>query len=75
MRIAPGALVRLDAALLAELRDRDVLDDAVLDVLEARVVGVEDLARALRVEHLVGAGAPRDGEQPVEVAADHLRLG
>ena len=31
-----GALVVLDAALLAQLRDRDVLDDAVLHVLEAR---------------------------------------
>ena len=38
-----GALVLLDAALLAELRDRDVLDDAVLHVVEARVVGVEHL--------------------------------
>ena len=68
-------LVRLDAALLAELRDRDVLDDAVLDVLEPGVVRVEDLAGPLGVEHLVGAVAPRHREQPVEVAADHLRLG
>jgi hypothetical protein len=71
----PGALVRLDPALLAELRDRDVLDDPVLDVLETRVVGVEDLAGAHGVEHLFGAIAPRHCQQPVEVAADHLRLG
>ena len=31
-----GALVLLDAALLAQLADGDVLDDPVLDVLEAR---------------------------------------
>ena len=70
-----GALVVLDAALLAELRDGDVLDDAVLHVVEARVVGVEHLARVLGIEPLLGALAPRDGEQPVEVVADHGRLG
>ena len=67
--------VGLDAALLAELRDGDVLDDPVLDVLEAGVVGVEHLARVLGVEPLLGALAPRHGEQPVEVVADHRRLG
>ena len=70
-----GALVVLDATFLAELRDGDVLDDAVLHVLEARVVGVEHLARVLRVEPLLRAIAPRDREQPVEVVADHARLG
>ena len=70
-----GAPVVLDPALLAELRDRDVLDDAVLHVLEARVVGVQHLARVRRVEPLLGALAPRDGEQPVEVVADDAGLG
>ena len=68
------ALVVLDAALLAELRDGDVLDDPVLHVLEAGVVLVQDLARVLRVEALLGALAPRDGEEPVEVVADDRRL-
>ena len=70
-----GPLVDLDAALLAQLGDGDVLDDPILDVVETGVVGVEHLARVDRVEHLVRACAPRDCEQPVEVAADHLRLG
>ena len=74
VRIAPLALVRRDVALLAQLLDGDVLDDAVLDVLEAGVVGVEHLARADRVELLVGALAPRHGDQPVQVGADHLAL-
>ena len=69
-----GALVVLDAPLLAELRDGDVLDDPLLDVLEA-LVGVEYLARVLRVEPLVRALVPRHGEQPVEVVADDRRLG
>ena len=70
-----GALVVLHAALLAELRHGDVLDDSVLDVVEARVVGVEHLACVLGIQPLLGALAPRDGEQPVEVVANHARLG
>ena len=46
--------VGLDAALLAELRDGDVLDDPVLDVVETGVVGVEHLARVAP-----GRAAPR----------------
>ena len=41
---------------------------------EAGVVGVEHLARVGGVEALLGALAPRHGDQPVEVVADHLRL-
>ena len=69
-----GALVLLDAALLAQLLDRQVLRDAVLDVLEAGVVGVEHLAGGRRIELLVGGLAPRHGDQPVEVGADHRGL-
>ena len=64
-------LVVRDAAVLAELAHREVLDDAVLDVIEAGVVGVEHLASALRVERLVAPLRPRHGDQPVEVRADH----
>jgi len=70
-----GAAVVLDATLLAQLCDRDVLDHPVLDVLEARVVGIEDLTRVLRVEALLRALAPGHREQPVEVVPDHGRLG
>ena len=69
------ALVLGDAALLAQFLIRDVLDDPVLDVLEAGVVGVEHLARVLRVQALVRALAPRHGDQPVQVGPDHARLG
>ena len=69
-----GPLVLGDAALLAQLAHCEVLDDPLLHVLEPRVVGVEDLARELRVEPLVGRRAPRHREQPVEVRADHRRL-
>ena len=69
-----GALVLRDAALLAQLAHGQVLDDPVLHVLEAGVVGVEDLAGDLRVEPLLRILSPRHGEQPVEVGADHRRL-
>ena len=39
------------------------------------MVLVEDLARVLRVELLLGALRPRHRHQPVEVAADHRGLG
>ena len=70
-----GAAVLLDAALHAQLLDGQVLDDAVLDVLEARVVGVEHLARVHGLELLVGLLVPRHGDEPVEVGADRAGLG
>ena len=75
VRIAPERLILLDAALLAELGDRDVLDDPVLDVVEAGVIRVEHLARVRGIESLLRALVPRDREEPVEVVADHRRLG
>ena len=69
-----GALVLLDPAVLAQLAHGQVLGDPVLHVLEPGVVGVEHLARVVRVEPLLGALRPRHGDQPVEVGADHRAL-
>src|SRR5262249_35952232 len=69
-RAVRAALV-LDAALLAQLPDGDELGDSTLDVVQARVVLVEDLPRVLWIELLLGALRPRNGQQPVEVVADH----
>ena len=74
VRIAPTALVLGDPAVGAQLAHGQVLRDAVLDVLEAGVVGVEHLAGVHGIELLVGALAPRHGDQPVEVVADHRGL-
>src|SRR5207253_7052959 len=69
-----GAAVLLDSALLAELADGEVLHDPLLDVVEARMVGVENLARVRGVEPLLRALRPRHGDEPAEVRADHRRL-
>ncbi len=69
-----GALVLGDPALLAQLLDRDVFDDAVLDVIKAGVVGIQHRTRVLRVETLLGALAPRHGQEPIEIGADHAGL-
>ena len=44
--------------LLRQLRDREVLDDPVLDLLEVEVVVVEHLAGVVEVEVVLGEGAP-----------------
>ena len=59
----------------AQLAHREVLDDAVLHVVEAGVVGVEDPARLGDVEPVVGTGAPRQLEHRVEPGADPAVLG
>jgi hypothetical protein len=66
-----------DRALLValELADREVLDDALLDLLEAVVVLVEDLAHLGDVDVVRGLLRPRDVEDPVEVGADDGVLG
>ena len=62
------------AALRVELAHREVLEDALLDLLEAVVVGVEDAARALDVDRLRVELRPRQRDQPVEVGARHRVL-
>jgi hypothetical protein len=70
----PGAAVVGDAAVRAQLAHGQVLRDALLDVVEAGVVGVEHLPRVHRVEPFVAPLRPRHGDQPVEVGADHRGL-
>jgi hypothetical protein len=67
-------LVGRHLAVLAQLLDCDVLLDAVLDVLQAGVVGVEHLAGAHGIELVLGALAPRHADEPVQVGPDHLAL-
>ena len=66
-----------DRALLValELAHRQVFEDALLDLLEAVVIGVEDVARRLDVELVLGDDAPRQLDQPFEVGARDRVLG
>ena len=70
-----GSAVLGHAALGPQLAHGQVLGDAPLHVVEAFVVGVEHLARVHRIEPLLGPLGPRHGQQPVEIGADHRRLG
>ena len=61
--------------LLLALLHREVLEDALLDLLEAEVVGVEHLLGDLDVAPDLRALLPRDRQHPVEVVAHDRRLG
>ena len=65
----------VQVALAPQLAHREVLDDALLHLLEPRVVGVEHLPRGRDVEPLLGARAPRQRHHPLQVGADHPGLG
>ena len=52
-----------------QLADGQVLEDAVLRLLEAGVVGVEHALRLRQVDHFVGPLAPRQRDEPVEIGA------
>ena len=58
-----------------QLAHREVLEDAVLDLLEVVVVAVEDLARVGDVEVVVARDRPRQRDDPVEIGADDGVLG
>ena len=59
---------------LLELSDGQVLDDAVLDLLEIVVILVEDRARRLDVDVVGRLGVPRQRHEPIEVRADDAVL-
>ena len=61
--------------LAAQLAHGQVLEDALLDLLEVVVVLVEDLARAGEVVVVRRHHAPRQAGHPVEIGADDRRLG
>jgi hypothetical protein len=61
--------------VLLQLANREVLEDALFDLLEAVVVLVEDLADLGDVEVVLGRVRPRKIEDPVEVGAHDRVLG
>src|SRR5581483_11879649 len=62
-------------ALLPELAHGQVLDDPVLDVVESRVILVEDASGLRDVEVVLGPDVPGNLGHPVEVRADPTVLG
>ena len=74
-RAGAPAADHLQAALGAAGADGEVLDDPLLDLVEAVVVGVQHLAGAGDVVAVVGRARPRQLEHGVEPGADPGGLG
>ena len=70
-----GGIGGVEAALGPQPADGEELDDAVLDLLEAVVVGVEDGPGIGQVEVVVGARGPRQLEHRVQPGLDPAVLG
>ena len=65
----------VEPALDPQLADGQVLDDAILDVVQTGVVGVEHRPGLADVEPVIGPLAPRQLEHGVEPGADPAVLG
>ncbi len=63
------------ADLVGKAAHREVLEDALLDLLEAVVILIEDARGLLQIEVVLGRDVPRQADQPVDVGADHSDLG
>jgi hypothetical protein len=59
----------------AQLAHGQVVEDPLLDVLEVVVVLVEDPPRHLQIQRVLAGRRPRQLHQPVDVRAQHRRLG
>ena len=66
---------RARALLPLQLLHRQVLDDALFDLIEIVVILVEHRAGGDRIESVVGRNRPRHIEHPIDVGADHLVFG
>jgi len=67
-----GRLLRLALGLHdAQLTHGEELDDALLDLLQPKVLVVECLLGERHIEAVIGALGPRQGEHPVNVVAQH----
>ena len=60
---------------LDERQHADVVEHAVLHVVETVMILIEHAARVRDVEDVIGALLPRQGDDPVEVGADNTRFG
>ena len=66
---------RRQAALGLQLAHGEVLEDALLDVRQTVVVGLQNARRLFDVEAVLGLDAPGELEHGVEPGADPARLG
>src|SRR5262249_5639551 len=60
--------------VVRELLNREILDNALLDILKSVVVGIENLLRECKILLDLALLVPRDRKQPVEIVAHDRRL-
>src|SRR5581483_1219578 len=61
-------------ALRVEFAHGEILENAALDLFEAVMILVEHLARPFDIDRLFAQHRPGQGDQPVEIGADHRML-
>src|SRR5579859_1167156 len=71
----PDEAEDLPGRVVSELRDREMLDDPLLHLLEVEVILVQDLACVREIEVVGRRPSPRQRRDPVEVGADDAVLG
>ena len=60
--------------ILLQLRDREVLEDPLLHLLQAEVLLVQAPLHLVEIDLGRGAAGPRERKEPVDVVPDHPRL-
>ena len=70
----PDEAEDLTRDLVPQLRNRQVLDDPVLDLLEVEVILVEHPPRVVEIEVVVRERAPRQADEPIDVRTDDAVL-
>ena len=70
-----GRGFQLAGALLAQLAHRQVFQDAVFDIPQAKMVLVQHLAGVADIQVVGGGYRPGQGDQPIQVGANHTVFG
>src|SRR5213082_3198267 len=71
----PGEAHDAAARRTVERAHGEILEDPLLDGLEIVVIAIEDVARGLQVEPVVGGAVPRQGREHLQVGARDMVLG
>ena len=60
--------------IVLELEDSEVLENPLLHLVQTEVLRVEPFRDLVQIDRMAHRLAPRQGEQPLDVVADHAGL-